>query len=1737
MAVTLAIIKNPFDVRDRDIERIGLDGPCTLSAFLDEHVKIADDMEHVASINGRVYSGDEIAGAMVAPGDFVAVCPVLRGGGGRSGGKNPLAILAGIALAAFSFGVVAPGVSGIFGGSAIAGKLAGGLTLMVGGQLISNAFAPKLKESEDTESYRWGALQPITAQGAVIPITYGEVRTAGQVINQYIRVDDDVQYMELLLCGGQGPIDAFSDIRINDNPADNYQGVTYDTRPGSNTQTPIEGFENLYDTQYVGVTLKCGENSEGKEDKNIPGEWFTAELEGDAVDYIEVTLDFPEGMGWYPETRSGPEKHWVKPEFQYSIRNADGSWGAWVPWFMEEFEGATAKPFTRVRRTDKLPSGKYRVRGRMNAKDGVHPTKDKNTTTWSSLTSVIASPMVHPGKALLGIKVQATDQLNNGMPTVTWRQTRGSVLVYQGGQWVKKDARNPAWIIYDLCVQARELDGVVHVFGEQPERMDLTAFSAWAAWNEQTLGNRGPIRMNLLVDESKDLWSWVNDIAASARGAVVLRGTKISCIWDQPSDPVQLFTMGNIVAGSFSGEFLGVDGRANAVEISFLNAAKNFEREQMTVYAHDFDDTDTRANPVAVDLVGITDFDQAWQEGLYRLKQNRYILRTITFQADIDAIACQVGDVILVQHDVPRWGQGGRILEINGNNVKVDHQLEMSPQASYNIIIRTQDDKLVYRTATGSGTTDTITISNAGGLAPYDVFAIGEMQAVAKPFRVQEMSRSGDLYVTLTCTEYIAALYTEDGIPPIIDYSTPTNRIAGLTLNAGGYYSSTGQWVPELWANWSYRGKKPATYEVEWKYDQGVWEQHQSTSETTAQAPLRETVALYSVRVRALYVSDPPSDWAYATSEGIVLGNGIPPDPPTGLTAEGMFGFALLNWTNPVNADLAYIEVWENTKDELMSATLVGQTRANTFTRMIPAGGALWYWVRAVNYTGQKSEYNSEAGTPCIVDPESAEAWLTDYIEKNPWIKDVLNELNERIEPIEIDLEAIKNEALVDLEGRIKDNEDRILQNIEPALDLVSAGVLRLADQADYVGDVFRWAGMDIYPDEGRVVIRALEDLKTETGYQFSEVKQTMDAQEANINLKASRVYVDELAASLISGITVAQEWDFKGDLHGWTGQNAELTAEPQGIKYVITDASPSMTSPSISIDGNVNNIIGLQFQQTLGDPNADVRIQYSTTAHGFSDEYMKRVDVLGSIDIMRSVQVNMHSLTAGGDDWKNSTITGLRLLIGDTIADEYLISLINIGQSSIEELMLQGLEMRITQAEADIDGANAAIALKADETTVKGLQQQLNSAQVQIDAINSIVALKADRVALDGVEARLRTAEIEIDALDGGITQQVLDYQLLQDQINDLSDASLQNSVNEHEGQEERRVKLAKATQELNARIDENGRAISEYRLELLSVIDENKAYYEQQITAIADDLSAEVGRREILAAEVADNQAAILNEANVRATADQAEANARQQLDARVGTNSASIQTQQQAIARLDGYAAAKYAVKLDVNGYVSGVELFNGGDQKSTFVISADSFVVAKPGCTSPKQMLIYDSATGQLVLNSLMVNRTAIIDASINSAKIADAAITNAKIGNAQIDALKVAGQSLTKTSFSQSAYEMVTNPAAGVWTFHEGLSISVNTESGTPTDVLMVTGLDCSGRSIDLGLFKNNALIVLVPYFRNNTVDRISATYAFRDNHTTTGITRYQIAFRYSRGGSGNQIRSWSRTLAATSILR
>jgi predicted phage tail protein len=179
--------------------------------------------------------------------------------------------------------------------------------------------------------------------------------------------------------------------------------------------------------------------------------------------------------------------------------------------------------------------------------------------------------------------------------------------------------------------------------------------------------------------------------------------------------------------------------------------------------------------------------------------------------------------------------------------------------------------------------------------------------------------------------------------------------------------------------------------------------------------------------VRGLFGDLPPTDWAYATFEAQNLGDGIAPNPPTDLQAAGWLGFAVLTWMNPDSIDLSHIEIWQAFEDDRSKAVQIGTTpqvgstppSQGTHTHLLPAGGVVWYWVRAVNYTGQKSAFNAEAGTPCIIDPGSFDD-LIDELLKRPEVQKAIEELTTPIAEIrdmgEILAETVINNTMRDYE-------------------------------------------------------------------------------------------------------------------------------------------------------------------------------------------------------------------------------------------------------------------------------------------------------------------------------------------------------------------------------------------------------------------------------------------------------------------------------------------------------------------------------------------------------------------------------------------------------------------------------------------------------------------------------------------------------------------------------------------------
>lgn len=764
--------KNPFDPsRDRTIRTLPVEPEKPISEYLPEARR---DERISVSVNGHIVDAEELKTRTPKPGDWIVVCH-------RPGDwVTPLV------------GWVAGLIEGIGVQASIATALAWGATLYVGGLLLQSLYQiPDVSLGDSGEqTYGWNSISSQEGQGGAISETFGTVRTAGQVLARHITTDGDKQYLNLLLSCGAGELDSIIDILINGNPVENYDGVEVDTRLGTNTQSVMANFHDAYADQALTYKLAT--------DKS----WSTHSTIGDGGEGLEITLEWPSGLyRILDDGNLGGAS--VSVTVQYKL-HADAEYTDWGTWTIT---GSSRTALRRTFRMDNLTAGQYDVRVAYSAVPNTG-SRYSTDTYWTLLSHIIYDDFAHPGIGLVGIKALATDQLNSTKPTVTWVQTRSTMYAWNptAEEYQEKPVKNVAWACYDAIHQCRKLDlvggGYEYVVeGSSIARLDYDAFDSWATLCE-SLG----LYVNIIIDKAQDLWKTLNQkIAPIGRGCVIMRGTKYSCIFDAAATPVQLFGEGNIVEGSFEEEFLPVGDRANAVELTFKNAAKDYESDVAFVMGDTYNESDTVPNPVQIHYDGITDYEQAYRHAAYRLRVNK-LVRVIKFSADIDSIACQVNDVINVAHRVPAWGESGRVLAgSTSTTVVLDQPVTLAVGSSYIVLVRHADDTMETKTVEAvleETTTATLTLTSAWTSTPAadDVYAFALESPGIKPFRVTAFSRDGELRKQLTCLEYSADLYDEATAVEIPDYSafnrTATNLRTVTTWGPDGKCFVGISWTP-----------------------------------------------------------------------------------------------------------------------------------------------------------------------------------------------------------------------------------------------------------------------------------------------------------------------------------------------------------------------------------------------------------------------------------------------------------------------------------------------------------------------------------------------------------------------------------------------------------------------------------------------------------------------------------------------------------------------------------------------------------------------------------------------------------------------------------------------------------------------------------------------------------------------------------------------------------------------------
>lgn len=782
--VRVIFVKNPFSPSRERVVKLSEATNKPLSFYIDEFTNQLPKNEAYIEIDGRKVPAEylDTCNEIVKPNSFIVVMPKVA----KGGGKSLLGLVAVIALSVVSFGVgAAVGTTAGMWGAGMAswsawGYLAAAAVMFLGGSLISKFMAPKIdtgKYQTEDPTYSWNGVQTMDAQGNGIAITYGKVKSGGQSLQKFTTNDGDDQYFNWLISAGEGPL-TISNIKLNDNPIGNYEAVSYQTREGTNNQSIISGFGDTYVNKSVSYEVET----------NV---WRTDEVDSNVAQGIVIEMECSQGL-YHANDNGSLGTAWVRVTAQYAL-SGSGNWVTFVNNY--QISGAKSGVVRKQFRVDGLASGKYQVRVTVNSRSAdVNSSRDGVKIWWTQVNAIIYDDFSYPNTALIGIKAKATSQLSGSTPQLTFYKERANVWVWNPttGTYEQKAANNPAWAAYDFIHGAKRLYNIrtgAYEFvydGVPKELMLYDQFLAWAN-NCDTMN----LKINIEIVSVSDFWSIVNqDIAPVGRGLVVQFGTKFGCIYDHASQPVQLFNMGNIVQGSFELSYLGVEDRADVVEITYFDAANDYEKSVITIYADDYDDIDIPNQPTQLTYNGITSYQQAYREGKYQLFCNKLLQETITFKADVEAISCQVGDQILVSHDVPEWSFSGRIGKVNADGsvvVALDvDEISIPVSETWGIMVRNSKDNTLttYTVASVSGKYGEVKVKATVAITANegDLFSLGRINSVVKPFVVKSLQKSGDLEYTISALEYVEGVYNEDYTIPEPNYSLANKDLVPVTI-------------------------------------------------------------------------------------------------------------------------------------------------------------------------------------------------------------------------------------------------------------------------------------------------------------------------------------------------------------------------------------------------------------------------------------------------------------------------------------------------------------------------------------------------------------------------------------------------------------------------------------------------------------------------------------------------------------------------------------------------------------------------------------------------------------------------------------------------------------------------------------------------------------------------------------------------------------------------------------------
>jgi hypothetical protein len=238
----------------------------------------------------------------------------------------------------------------------------------------------------------------------------------------------------------------------------------------------------------------------------------------------------------------------------------------------------------------------------------------------------------------------------------------------------------------------------------------------------------------------------------------------------------------------------------------------------------------------------------------------------------------------------------------------------------------------------------------------------------SKPFEVVGWTFNGDQNgstISLSLKETSSAAYSwNNEETAIISNDTILTQIRdGLTISNFSAINNKsiqtdGTAIAEFFVTWtSATNAMVDFYEIEWKPATDSGYAVARTSDNSFKiSPVRNIQ--YNVRVRAVTVNG--NRGAYSSTTVTGGGDTTAPALATSITATGGSGVITIQWTNPSDADLRYIDVYEGSTNSSGSSSKVGSSSGSNFVRPnLGSEVTKYYWLKSVDMSGNVSGFTN----------------------------------------------------------------------------------------------------------------------------------------------------------------------------------------------------------------------------------------------------------------------------------------------------------------------------------------------------------------------------------------------------------------------------------------------------------------------------------------------------------------------------------------------------------------------------------------------------------------------------------------------------------------------------------------------------------------------------------------------------------------------------------------------------------